>query len=256
MSNERKVAVVTGAAGGIGSAVVKKFYKNDYDVVMVDVTEEGIKKVIADNNFPEDRVSWYVMDISDEEQVKNNLADVKAKKGRIDALVNTAGIVGKYNPTIDYSFENFKRIYEVNVFGTFLMMKYALPTMVEQNYGRIVNFGSVSGMTGYTFEIGYGSSKWAVIGMTKNVANEYGPHNGARMPDYHRLDLSTTYILHKGKRVEGSLNLSVYNVYARQNPLYLDIMVKYNEENNNIGVNLVGRSLYSILPSLGYSLKF
>ncbi|MEE0796242.1 MAG: SDR family oxidoreductase [Anaerovoracaceae bacterium] len=177
MSNERKVAVVTGAAGGIGSAVVKKFYKNDYDVVMVDVTEEGIKKVIADNNFPEDRVSWYVMDISDEEQVKNNLADVKAKKGRIDALVNTAGIVGKYNPTIDYSFENFKRIYEVNVFGTFLMMKYALPTMVEQNYGRIVNFGSVSGMTGYTFEIGYGSSKWAVIGMTKNVANEYGPHN-------------------------------------------------------------------------------
>lgn len=90
----------------------------------------------------------------------------------------------------------------------------------------------------------------------ENIIHEYGDYNGARMPDYHRLDLSTTYILHKGKRVEGSLNLSVYNVYARQNPLYLDIMVKHNEENNNIGVNLVGRSLYSILPSLGYSLKF
>ena len=90
----------------------------------------------------------------------------------------------------------------------------------------------------------------------ENIIHEYGDYNGARMPDYHRLDLSATYILHKGRRMEGSLNLSVYNVYARQNPLYLDIMVKYNEENNNIGVNLVGRSLYSILPSLGYSLKF
>ena len=79
--------------------------------------------------------------------------------------------------TADYTFENFKKIYSVNVFGTFLMMHYTLPIMVEQNYGRIVNFGSVSGMTGYTFEIGYGSSKWAVIGMTKNVANEYGQYN-------------------------------------------------------------------------------
>ena len=85
-----------------------------------------------------------------------------------DGLSSTWDIVG---------FENFKKIYSVNVFGTFLMMHYTLPIMVEQNYGRIVNFGSVSGMTGYTFEIGYGSSKWAVIGMTKNVANEYGQYN-------------------------------------------------------------------------------
>lgn len=90
----------------------------------------------------------------------------------------------------------------------------------------------------------------------ENVIHEYGPYNGSRMPDYHRLDLSANCILHKGKRLEGSLNLSVYNVYARQNPLYLDIAVKYDEESNNIGINLIGRSLYSILPSLGYSLKF
>lgn len=90
----------------------------------------------------------------------------------------------------------------------------------------------------------------------ENIIHEYGPYNGARMPDYHRLDLSANCILHKSKRLEGSLNLSVYNVYARQNPLYLDIAVKYDEESNNIGVNLIGRSLYSILPSVGYSLKF
>ncbi len=175
--SERKVCVVTGAAGGVGIEVVKKFYSKDYDVVMLDIAEDRMKQVISDNNMPADRVSCYALDISDEEQVKNIIATIKEKNGRIDALINTAGIVGKYNLTADYTFENFKKIYSVNVFGTFLMMHYALPIMVEQNYGRIVNFGSVSGMTGYTFEIGYGSSKWAVIGMTKNVANEYGQYN-------------------------------------------------------------------------------
>ena len=89
----------------------------------------------------------------------------------IHILVNTAAIVGKYNKTIDYGFDNFKKIYSINVFGTFLLMSNILPIMVEQKSGSIVNFGSVSGMTGYTFEIGYGSSKWAVIGMTKNAVS-------------------------------------------------------------------------------------
>ena len=177
MNADKKVCVVTGAAGGVGAAVVKKFYDQGYDVVMLDVAEDRLKKTFEDNGYEAERVSYYMLDISSEEQVRDTIAKIKDKNGRIDALVNTAGIVGKYNMTADYTFENFKKIYSVNVFGTFLMMHYALPLMVEQNYGRIVNFGSVSGMTGYTFEIGYGSSKWAVIGMTKNVANEYGKYN-------------------------------------------------------------------------------
>ena len=62
----------------------------------------------------------------------------------------------------------------MNVFGSFLMIKHCLPYLLETGNGSIVNFGSVSGMMGYSYEVGYGSSKWAVIGMTKNVANEYG----------------------------------------------------------------------------------
>ena len=117
------------------------------------------------------RIDYFVLDISSEDQVKAVAAKIREKHGRVDALVNTAAIVGKYNKTIDYGFDNFKKIYSINVFGTFLLMSNILPIMVEQKSGSIVNFGSVSGMTGYTFEIGYGSSKWAVIGMTKNVAN-------------------------------------------------------------------------------------
>lgn len=173
MNNEGKVCVVSGAAGGIGAAVVKKFYDQGYKVILLDINEEALKKSIEEEQYEENRVDYFVLDISSEEQVKSTVAKIREKHHRVDALVNTAAIVGKYNKTIDYGFDNFKKIYSINVFGVFLLMSNILPIMVEQKSGAIVNFGSVSGMTGYTFEIGYGSSKWAVIGMTKNVANEY-----------------------------------------------------------------------------------
>ena len=174
MTDERKVCIVTGASGGIGSAVVKKFYGNGYAVEMLDINEDALKTVIEKENLDPARVRCHTLDVSVEQQVKDTIEGILDARGRIDALVNTAAIIGKYNPTIDYTFENFRRIYEINVFGTFLMMAHVLPIMKKQGKGSIVNFGSVSGMTGYTYEIGYGSSKWAIIGMTKNVANEYG----------------------------------------------------------------------------------
>ena len=171
MSN-RKVCVITGATGGIGAAMVKKFYENDFDVVMLDIKEEVLAGLAE--KYDRERVSWYEVDVSSEESVRDTIAKIKESKGKIDALVNAAGILGKYDMTEDYGFDNFKKIYSINVFGPFLTMMYTLPIMKEQGSGAIVNFASVSGMTGYTYEIGYGSSKWAVIGMTKNVANEYG----------------------------------------------------------------------------------
>ena len=171
---ERKVCVITGATGGIGACMVKKFYENDYDVVMLDIKEEVLASLAEREGYKKERVSWYELDVSSEDSVKDTIAAIKNDKGRIDALVNAAGILGKYDMTENYGFENFKRIYSINVFGPFLTMMYTLPIMKEQGKGAIVNFASVSGMTGYTYEIGYGSSKWAVIGMTKNVANEYG----------------------------------------------------------------------------------
>ncbi len=174
--SERKVAVITGATGGIGTRVIRKFYDNGYDIAMLDIAEEPLKALIEKEGYDESRVSWYVLNISSEDQVKSTIEAIKEKCGRIDALVNIAGVLGKYNTTEEYGFDNFRKIYEINVFGPFLTMMYALPIMREQGSGAIVNFGSVSGMTGYTYEIGYGSSKWAVIGMTKNVANEYGQY--------------------------------------------------------------------------------
>lgn len=176
MSNEAKVVVVSGASGGIGSAIVKKFYDNGYNVAMCDINEDALNTVRKNLELDASRVSVHALDITKEEQVISTIAAIKETYGKIDALINVAAIIGEYGLTVDCTLENFKKIYDVNVFGTFSMMKHTLPIMLEQKHGNIVNFGSVSGMSGYTCEIGYGSSKWAVIGMTKNVANEYGQY--------------------------------------------------------------------------------
>lgn len=176
MSNEARVVIVTGASGGIGSAVVKKFYDNGYCVAMCDINEEALRAAAADQKLDEARAMICPVNITEEAQVITTITAVKERFGGIDALINVAAIIGNYGLTVDCTLENFKNIYNVNVFGTFAMMKHTLPVMLEQKHGNIVNFGSVSGMSGYTCEIGYGSSKWAVIGMTKNVANEYGQY--------------------------------------------------------------------------------
>lgn len=172
---DRKVAVVTGACGGIGVEIVRKFLKQGYQVAMLDLSQEKLEATAAKQGF--ENVSLHHLDVSNQDQVKDTVSAIEQKYGHIDALINTAGIVGRYDLTVDYTFENFRKIYEVNVFGTFLMIEHVLPIMVRQNGGAIVDFGSVSGMRGYTYEIGYGSSKAAVISMTQNVANEYAKYN-------------------------------------------------------------------------------
>lgn len=174
MDQKKMVCVITGASGGIGKEVVRTFCGHGYHVAMLDRDGELLEKTMQELGLDHSQASCYQLDISDQEQVKATVARIKAELTRVDVLVNAAGIVGRYAKTVDYDFENFKRIYAVNVFGTFLMMQNVLPIMVEQEQGVIVNFGSVSGMRGYTLEVGYGSSKWAAIGMTQNVANEYG----------------------------------------------------------------------------------
>ena len=173
---EKKICVLTGASGGIGVKICRRFIDEGYHVAMLDISADKLERSIAENGFHKDEVTAFTIDIAKESEVLNTIQEVISRFGHIDALVNAAGICGEYNSVIDYSFAEFEKIYRVNVFGTFLMMKYVLPHMKEAKSGAIVNFGSVSGMRGYSYEIAYGSSKWAVIGMSETVANEYGGH--------------------------------------------------------------------------------
>ena len=168
-----KTCLVTGAGGGIGKSIVKRFLMEGFHVAMIDLDADRLNEIVAEEGISREDVSIYTFDITKEDTVQEGIEAIMKETGSIDVLVNAAGICGEYALACDYDFTNFRRIYEVNVFGTFLMMKYALPHLIESK-GCIVNFGSVSGIQGYKYEVGYGSSKAAVIEMTRNIANEYG----------------------------------------------------------------------------------
>lgn len=168
--------MITGACGCIGSSIVKKYYDAGYALSLVDSDLKRIEELALHLSLMKDRILGIKCDVTDEDDVIRAITMTIAKFQKIDVLVNVAGICGQYDKVADMSYDNFKKIYAVNVFGTFLMMKNVIPYMQKAKGGAIVNFGSVSGMRGYDFEAAYGSSKWAVIGMTKCAASEYGEY--------------------------------------------------------------------------------
>lgn len=174
---EGRVAVVTGGGSGIGAAVTRQLILEGARAVCIwGRNPEKLESIArrTDGVFP------MTVDVGDENQVRQAFEKVISGFGKLDLLANMAGIVGSAARTEDYSFDLFKSIYQTNVFGTFLCMKYALPHMQQRGYGAIVNACSCSGLRGYPNEIGYGSSKAAVLSMTKNAAAENGK-NGVRI---------------------------------------------------------------------------
>mgnify|MGYP000008902648 FL=1 len=177
-----RVAIVTGGGSGIGAAVAKRLAADGAKMVVVfgrrlSALQKTVDAIGADHCYA------MSVDVSDEEQVKAAVAKVHEMFGTVDILANMAGIPGPSERVEDYTFDDFKKVYSINVFGTFLTMKYCLPIMQAQHRGAIVNTCSCSGMRGYQLEIGYGSSKFAVMGMTMNAANENGG-NGVRINCY------------------------------------------------------------------------
>ena len=172
-----RIAVVTGGGTGIGAAVARQLCEEDAAAVYVWGRRAAPLEAVAGSarNCLPMRV-----DVGEEAAVKAAVEAIVARHGRIDLLANMAAISGPCVPAEEYSMADFEKVYRVNVFGTFLTMKYCLPHMQRNGFGAIVNACSCSGMRGYPNEIGYGSSKFAVLGMTMNAASENGK-NGVRV---------------------------------------------------------------------------
>ncbi|CAB4330874.1 MAG: glucose 1-dehydrogenase [Actinobacteria bacterium] len=169
-----KTAVVTGAARGIGYAIVTRLLNDGWNVAMCDLQptlDENRKEIAALGS----EVFVYPCDVSDENSVKNFAAEVITRFGSIHALVNNAGIGGPSTSVTETSLEDFEQVLSVNITGTFLMCKHVAPHIAREESGRIINFGSIYGMQGVAGGAGYCASKGAVASLTHSLALELAP---------------------------------------------------------------------------------
>ena len=171
-----KVAIVTGGARGIGAATVKVFASRGYAVAAVDTLKGEGEAVCEQVNKSGGECLFFQCDVSDEKQVKHVVDTVVQKYGRVDALLNNAGIV-LVKPFDEITFAEYQRTFDVNVGGIFLLTRYVLPIMKKQKSGAIVNMASVSGHVGQTDHVMYGATKGAILAMTRALAWEVAPYN-------------------------------------------------------------------------------
>lgn len=167
--NESAKVVVTGAAGGIGAATVRRLVGRGARVLAVDLDDVGLDSLVADLGSS---VIPHRADVSDDDEAKEMIATAVRELGQLDGLFNNAGIVGVRAPVVEYPTDDFDRVYRTNVRGVFLGMKHGIAAMVASGGGSIVNAASTGAMVGASNMAAYISSKHAVLGLTRTAALE------------------------------------------------------------------------------------
>lgn len=171
---ENKISIITGAAQGIGLATALKFAQEGAIVIVCDVKQAAVDAAVAKCQAHGADAAGYVMDVTRREQVDAVVADVKARFGRIDVLVNNAGITQDARLQ-NMTLEQFDRVVDVNLRGVFHCAQAVADTMVAQGRGVILNASSVVGIYGNFGQTNYAATKFGVIGFTKTWSRELGP---------------------------------------------------------------------------------
>jgi NAD(P)-dependent dehydrogenase (short-subunit alcohol dehydrogenase family) len=172
-----RVALVTGAASGIGRATALAFSASGASVMLADIDTAGgeeTRQMIHDQGG---EAAFMRVDVAVDAEVAAMVAATVERFGRLDYAFNNAGIEGVVASVVDYPEEVFDRVSAVNIKGVWLSMRHEIPVMVEQGGGAIVNTASIAGLGGNAHVIAYTASKHAVIGMTKSAALGYAAHN-------------------------------------------------------------------------------
>ena len=177
MEEERRVVLVTGGSRGIGKETAKVYAENGYDVAINYVSDktdvEGIKKEFQDMGV---KCLMVKADVSNEEDVNNMVEKVISEFGKIDVLVNNAGIT-KDTLLMRMSKDDFDKVIDINLKGTFLVTKAVTKYMMKKRNGSIINLASVVGVVGNSGQSNYSASKAGIIGFTKSVAKELASRN-------------------------------------------------------------------------------
>ena len=166
---KNRTAIITGGAQGFGLDIAKRFLNSGAKAIIWDIDENELMKVSKELNNP--NLSYNIVDVSNFENVKETVDEI-AKFTNIDILINNAGITGSTSTLWDYEVEEWNKIVQINLMGTFNCCKCIVPNMVKNNYGRIVNVASVAGKDGNANASAYSSAKAGVIGLTKSLGKE------------------------------------------------------------------------------------
>jgi 3alpha(or 20beta)-hydroxysteroid dehydrogenase len=171
-----KVAVITGAAQGMGASHAKMFVEEGAMVIMTDVNDAGGMALASSLG---DHAMFVQHDVAKARDWERVLAAGEARFGSVNVLVNNAGIIGKISETKDFAEADYQLVCNINQLGVYLGMKAVIPSMIDVGFGSIINISSVAGMCAVygSPNLAYVGSKFAVRGMTKQVAVEYGPRN-------------------------------------------------------------------------------
>jgi NAD(P)-dependent dehydrogenase (short-subunit alcohol dehydrogenase family) len=177
---KKRIALVTGGIGGLGTEICKHLANAGCIVIAADLGSRPERLAEFHNEIKDyaSKIFFEPFNVADFDACAALVKQVEAMHGPIDILVNAAGVTGPIEtPVWEIKADDFDQVIAVNLRGTFLPTKHVLPTMIKQRYGKIVNISGTSGLRGYKYRAAYSSSKWALRGFTRTVALEAGPYN-------------------------------------------------------------------------------
>ena len=169
-----RTAIITGGAQGFGLDIAKRFLNSGAKVIIWDIDEKELIK--ASKKLNNSNLSYNAVDVSNFKQVEKTTEQI-SKNSNIDILINNAGITGSTSSLWDYDVDEWNKIVQINLMGTFNCCKCIVPNMIKNEYGRIVNVASVAGKDGNANASAYSSAKAGVIGLTKSLGKELADKN-------------------------------------------------------------------------------
>lgn len=174
-----KVAIVTGAADGLGKAIATVFGQNGVHVIVSDINEELGQQVVEDIKAQNGSAHFFKANVANEDDVKNLVAFAIEKFGKLDGIVNNAGISAPNKVLHELTIEDFDRVQSINFKGVFIGMKYGIEAILKSkaHAGFVINIASLAGIKANSGMSLYTASKHAVVGLTKNAALDYAAHN-------------------------------------------------------------------------------
>jgi NAD(P)-dependent dehydrogenase (short-subunit alcohol dehydrogenase family) len=177
MQFDGKNILITGGAGDIGFAVAERFGAEGAQVLLTDMKDDKLEERKEQLEERGTKVRTFVADVTDVESLRGMVQAIENAGLRIDLLFNNAGYQGDFKKTFEYPEEDFRKVIEINLIGAFNVLRIVSEHMVNAGGGAIVNTASMAGVDGPPNMIGYGSSKFGVIGITQSAAKDLAPYN-------------------------------------------------------------------------------